>query len=158
MSARCSTIIRSPIGRNAAKPATGGSAARAACIYAQFRWRIFTSAGVPALLDHQEAGLHAIVRDPVPHHACSPASHSVLELHFLTGVQRPVGMLGAESAGAVVEQMAIHFLRRGIGERQLERPAPGMTPLGPAILGVRHTFVTAPGSQEAQDCRTASLP
>ena len=78
------------------------------------------------LLDHQESGLDAVIGDAVPHHARPPDGDGMLELHFLAGVQRSVGMFGAETAGAVIQQLAIDFLRRWIVKRQLQRAMSGM--------------------------------
>lgn len=88
-----------------------------------------------ALLDYEEAGLHAIVGDAVPHHARLAPGNGMLESDYLTGVQRGILMHGTESAFAVIQQAANDFLRRGIVERKFERPLAAITAFGPAIGG-----------------------
>ena len=91
------------------------------------------------LLDHQESGLDAVIGDAVPHHARPPHGDGVLELHFLAGVQRSVGMFGAETAGAVIQQFAIDFLRGWIVKGKLQCAVAGMALFRAAILRAWHT-------------------
>ena len=49
-------------------------------------------------LNDQEARLHAIVGNPVPHYACFASGYGVLKVDLLAGVQRGIGMHGAKSA------------------------------------------------------------
>ena len=68
------------------------------------------------LFDDQKSGLHAIVRNAVPHHARASHRHGVPEFDFLAGVQGRIRMNGAETTRAVVHKMAGYFLWRRIGE------------------------------------------
>ncbi len=90
------------------------------------------------LLDDQESGLDAVISDAVPHHARPPHGDGMLELHFLAGVQRGVGVFGAETAVAVIQQLAVDFLRRRIVKGKLQCAMAGMASFRAAILRAWH--------------------
>jgi len=88
-----------------------------------------------ALLEDQEPGFHAVVGDPVPHHAGFAAGDGVLEVDHLSGVQERIGVLGAKSAETVVHQPSGDFLARRILEGQPQRALTAMTAFGTAFGG-----------------------
>src|ERR1700722_11643985 len=90
---------------------------------------------IKLLPDHEEAGLHFIARDAVPHHAGLADRYGVLEIDHLSSVQRNIGVDGAESAGAVIHQLSGDLLRRRILEGELERASAGVASFGAAIGG-----------------------
>src|SRR5579883_770372 len=113
MCGRWYSTIRLRTGRSGVRRATGGSGARGESTCGRSLWKICGSGG---LLDYQESGFDAVVRNTVPHHACASYSHRMAELDFLAGVQRGVRVHGAKTAVAVVNQLASNLLRGRIGE------------------------------------------
>jgi len=68
------------------------------------------------LRDNKEAGFHAIVGDAIPHDPCFATRNGVLESDHLASVQRGIGVNGAKSILAVIQEMPDDFLRRRIVE------------------------------------------
>ncbi len=97
----------------------------------------FSGAGVSGarLADYEKAGLNFIARDAVPHDAGLAHRHGVLEIDHLSGVQRHIGVDGAESASAVIHQLSSDLLRRRILEGELERASARVASFGAAIGG-----------------------
>jgi hypothetical protein len=88
-----------------------------------------------ALLNNEEASLDAIIGDAVPHDARFAACDGVLEGDHLAGVEGGVPVDGAESALAVVQQVANDLLRGGIVEGQFQRSLAAIPAFGPALGG-----------------------